>query len=273
MAIRSTRSARTSTVSKTLADLASVLPQGNTSAPAAPAAPKAQGKASPSARDKSKSDLVNGRTPLPAPSLASPVAPKVQEYRAPLLSAVSMLVNADYEANQTLWTACLSFCLEVGPISEKAWDDDIKPLFGQVAKKVKCDAKRLSEFKVFLIGYSNGLRPKGATTFTSYVRLVRKDAGYGVLVAATNRGARPSNTNAPKAPKAPETPKTDGKGLIGAEVAHANAKTSQLDHAQSLLGNREIAAFLVRACETGNRDQLVKYLKAHFPAPKDDAKA
>lgn len=240
MATRSSnRTARTSTVAKSLADLATVLPQGNTEAPKAEA-PKAE-------------------------------APKVQEYRAPLQSAVTLLLTADHEANQGLWTACVNFCLESGPISEKAWNEDIEPLFATVAKKVKCDAKRKSEFKVFLIGYSNGLRPKGATNFTSYVRLVRKEAGYDLLVAPSNRGAKTRN-DAPKAPKAPETPKADGKGSIAAEAANANsattAKTSQLDHAQSLLGNRDLAAFLVRACETGNRDQLVKYLKDTFPAPK-----
>jgi len=43
----------------------------------------------------------------------------------------------------------------------------------------------------------------------------------------------------------------------------------ELGHANALIGNLDIAAFLVRACETGNRDQLIKYLKATFPAPKE----
>jgi hypothetical protein len=246
MAIRSTKNARPSIVAQSLADLpkikAGLLPQGNKSE-----APKAS----------------------VAPSLASPIAPKVQEYRAPLQSAVTLLLTADFDASKGLWDACASFCLESGPISETAWLADIEPLFATAAKKVKCDAKRKSEFKVFLIGYSNGLRPKGAANFTSYVRLVRKEAGYDLLVAPSNRGAKTRN-DAPKAPKAgTETPKGDGKGLIASEMA-ASGQTGRtsLDHALALIGTQEMASFLVRACETGNRDQLVKYLKITFPAPK-----
>ena len=238
MATRSTRTARTSIVAQSLADLdvikAGLLPQGKTEAPKAKAEAKAE-------------------------------APKAQEYKAPQVSAVTLLLMVELQAAKSLFDACVAFCKETGPISEKAWSDDIEPLFAKASKSVKCDAKRKAEFKLFLIAYSNGLRPKGADNFTSYVRLVRREDALKLLIKPSNRGAKPRTTDKPKAGA---TPKTDGKGLIGAEVAHANAKTSQLDHAQSLLGNRDLAAFLVRACETGNRDQLVKYLKDTFPTPK-----
>lgn len=276
MAIRSTRSARTSIVSKTLADLASVLPQGNTPlittvvspevsalrakgklpqtvatvTPLATVAPKAKGKA------KAKA-MTSAAT---APIAATPSKP----YAKPSSLAVIHLVNSAHEADKSLYGSCVTFCNEVGPISEDDWNRDIAPMFDSACKAVKANAKRKAEFKVFLICYSNGLRIP-ASDFTTYVRLIRKNAGFPLLIKPSNRGAKPRTTDKPKAGA---TPKTDGKGLIGAEVAHANAKTSQLDHAQSLLGNRDLAAFLVRACETGNRDQLVKYLKDTFPAPK-----
>ena len=243
MATRSTRTARTSIVAQSLADLdvikAGLLPQGKTEAPKAKAEAKAE-------------------------------APKAQEYKAPQVSAVTLLLMVELQAAKSLFDACVAFCKETGPISEKAWSDDIEPLFAKASKSVKCDAKRKAEFKLFLIAYSNGLRPKGADNFTSYVRLVRREDALKLLIKPSNRGAKPRPTDKPKA--GTDTPKSDGKGSIAAEAANANsatnAKTSQLDHAQSLLGNRDLAAFLVRACETGNRDQLVKYLKDTFPAPK-----
>ena len=230
MATRSSnRTARTSTVAKSLTDLTTVLPQGNTEAP----------------------------------------KPKAQEYKAPQVSAVTLLLMVELQAAKSLFDACVAFCKETGPISEKAWNEDIEPLFAKASKSVKCDAKRKAEFKLFLIAYSNGLRPKGADNFTSYVRLVRREDALKLLIKPSNRGAKTRTTDKPKAGA---TPKGDGKGSIAAEAANANsattAKTSQLDHAQSLLGNRDLAAFLVRACETGNRDQFVKYLKDTFPAPK-----
>ena len=277
MATRSTnRTARTSIVSKTLADLADVLPQGNTPLITTVVSPevaalRAEGKlpqtvatvtplatVAPKAKGKAKAMTSTATAPI----AVTPPKP----YAKPSSLAVIHLVNSAHEADKSLYGSCVTFCNEVGPISEDDWNRDIAPMFDAACKAVKANAKRKAEFKVFLICYSNGLRIP-ASDFTTYVRLIRKNAGFPLLIKPSNRGAKPRTTD-----KASATPKSNGKGSIAAEAANANsatsAKTSQLDHAQSLLGNRDLAAFLVRACETGNRDQLVKYLKDTFPTPK-----
>lgn len=172
------------------------------------------------------------------------------------------LVSAQSKADASLFTLCLKTAQIVGPIGEARWTAEIAPLFKVACAKVANPAKRMSEFKIALIGLSNGLVDKSTpNNFTGYVKISRDLCQKRGLIAKTAKG-----------PKA-RAEVTNGKGeTVKAEVkASPKAMSAQgaLGHAHALIGNLDIAAFLVRACETGNRDQLIKYLKVTFPAPKE----
>lgn len=174
----------------------------------------------------------------------------------------SAIVSAQAKADASLFTLCLKTAQIVGPIGEARWTSEIAPLFKVACAKVANPAKRMSEFKIALIGLSNGLVDKSTpNNFTGYVKLSRDLCQKRGLITKTKKG-----------PKARAEVKNGASETVKAEVkASPKAISAQgaLGHAHALIGNLDIAAFLVRACETGNRDQLTKYLKATFPIIKE----
>lgn len=177
-------------------------------------------------------------------------------------SQITALVNAQVNADKSLYAATLKVAQAAGPISEARFKATIAPLFTVACQKVEHGAKRMSEFKIALIGMSNGLIDASTpTNFTGYVKHTREICQAKGLIAKTNRGAkaRGAVTN------------SKGETIKPAVNASPKAMSAQgaIGHAHALIGNLDLAAFLVRACETGNREQLVKYLKATFPAPKE----
>ena len=181
---------------------------------------------------------------------------------APSQAQVTALVNAQVKADASLYTMAANVARLSGPIGEARWAATIAPLFKVACAKVSNPAKRMAEFKLVMIGLSNGLvdasTPKN---FTGYVKFAREECPKKGLITKTKKG-----------PKA-RGEVTNGKGeTVKAEVKESPKAISAqgaIGHAHALIGNLDIAAFLVRACETGNRDQLIKYLKATFPAPKE----
>lgn len=172
------------------------------------------------------------------------------------------IVSAQTKADASLFTLCLKTAQIVGPIGEARWGAEVAPLFKVACAKVANPAKRMSEFKIALIGLSNGLVDKSTpNNFTGYVKMARELCQERALIAKTKKGpkARGAVTNG------------EGKVIVPGAKASPKAMSAQgaIGHAHALIGNLDIAAFLVRACETGNRDQLIKYLKATFPAPKE----
>ena len=170
------------------------------------------------------------------------------------------LVSAQAKADASLYASVLKIAQIVGPIGEARWKSEIAPLFLVACKNVAHGAKRMAEFKIALIGLSNGIVGE-ATNFTGYVKFAREQCQAKGLIQKSARG-----------PKA-RGGVTNGEGETVKSAVNASPKTvsaqGALGHAHALIGNLDIAAFLVRACETGNRDQLIKYLKVTFPAPKE----
>ena len=175
---------------------------------------------------------------------------------------ITALVKAQVNADNSLYASTLKVAQSAGPISEARFKATIAPMFAIACKSVTHGAKRLSEFKIALIGMSNGLIDASTpTNFTGYVKYSREACQTKGLIAKTKKG-----------PKARAEVKNGAGETVKAAVKESPKAISAqgaLGHAHALLGNLDIAAFLVRACETGNRDQLTKYLKATFPALKE----
>lgn len=180
-----------------------------------------------------------------------------------LKSAVALVVagyaSAIEKASVVMFQALTIFAKDYGPMTEKQWDGEVRPVFEAEIKAKNCAAlsSQLSQIKVFVIAKSHAIVPVKAVegrsldTVSGYVAAARKPllACKSARMVATGR-----NANAGRPSKAKRQPRTP-QGI--AKTFDRNAFESM---AGFLLDAPHAKELTNRITDTTARAALVKWL-------------
>lgn len=186
-----------------------------------------------------------------------------------LKSAVALVVGAYADslnkASVVMFQSLTVFAKDYGPMTEKAWDSEVRPVFEAEIKAKNCAAlsSQLSQIKVFVIAKSHSIVPitavegRSLDTVSGYVAAARKPllACKSARMTVTGRNSNGGNKRSTIAKRAARQP------VAVAKTFDRNAFESMAGFLLPAPAAKALAAVIT---DTNDRGALVKWLASYI---------